>query len=62
MEYSFKTCPLKVGDKITMIERPSKFIIKEIKPKGIATQEVGLITWNELYLYFIKEDGGRCSL
>lgn len=61
VEWDMFTCPLKVGDTISLIEKSSHFIIKDIKTEGITTQEVDLITWNELLLYFIQSDNSRCG-
>lgn len=58
--WTMASCTLKVGDEISLIERHSHFIVKEIKYEGIATQEVDLITWDELLLYFIDADKNRC--
>lgn len=61
IEWDMETCPLREGDSISLIERSSHFIVKEVKTEGIATQEIDLLTWNDLLLYFIQADSSRCG-
>lgn len=59
--WTLEDCKIKKEDKIHLIDRPSHFIVKDIRKDGIASLELDHITWEDLMLHFVTEDNQRCG-